>query len=173
MESRRKLGPILKELFVWLLTLLLAFVFFATGAAKLTDGGGWTARFNHWGFPVWFRIFIGALEVLSALLLIVPRLATVGALLVGVIMLGGIGTHLVNHEPREVFHEVGPLLFAFIIFLFRRSRIWSSPLNKPPQNPVHPGGSADPSALPPHAETAAPNHASFIQRMGRQPLKYL
>src|SRR4051812_17704467 len=91
-------GRIALTVVVWLLTLLLAAAFGGAGMAKLTSGGGWARSFAHWGFPVWFRIAIGVAEIGTALLLLVPRTARYGAVLVVAIMIGALVTKGVHHE---------------------------------------------------------------------------
>ena len=84
---------------LWLATLALAAVFFWTGVRKLLGAGGWVAGFTRWGYPPWFRILIGVVEVGSAMLLLVPRLATLGALTIAVTMVGAIATLLAHGAP--------------------------------------------------------------------------
>ena len=50
--------------------------------------------FDAIGLGQWFRYVTGSLEVLSALLLLIPRLNGLGALLLMGMMLGAVPTHL-------------------------------------------------------------------------------
>ena len=60
----------------WLLGLYFASLLVPAGWDKLVPGGSWAEPFAHWGYPAWFRILIGALEVAGAAALLVPRVAT-------------------------------------------------------------------------------------------------
>src|SRR5882672_6858698 len=50
--------------------------------------------FDAIGFGQWFRYVTGSLEVLGAVLLLIPRLSGLGALLLVGAMLGAVATHL-------------------------------------------------------------------------------
>jgi hypothetical protein len=50
--------------------------------------------FNAIGFGQWFRYLTGGIEVVSAVLLLVPRLAFFGALVLIPTMIGAIITHV-------------------------------------------------------------------------------
>src|SRR5262245_34212641 len=85
---------------VWLATILLAFVFLMAGVPKLAGSEAHIRHFVTWGYPDWFRLVVGAIEATSAILLLVPRLAFVGALGIAVIMTGATYTHVVR-VPEE------------------------------------------------------------------------
>ena len=51
-----------------------------------------TARFQSYGYPAWFQMFIGICEVCGAIGLLVPRLAFFAALGLLLIMLGALWT---------------------------------------------------------------------------------
>jgi len=51
-------------------------------------------EFGHMGLGQWFRYFTGSLEVLGALLILLPSLAAFGALLLICIMIGATIMHL-------------------------------------------------------------------------------
>ena len=114
-----------REVLLWGLTGMLIMVFVRAGWDKFDDASGWARAFNFWGYPVWFRVLIGALELGAALLLVWPRTAAYGAAMIMVIMLGGMGTHLfVERRPARVTSELGQLVFSSLVFTGRwRSRI--------------------------------------------------
>jgi putative oxidoreductase len=107
----------------WLVTLFLALVFARAGVNKFDGDGGWARAFVAWGFPAWFRVLIGVLEVAAALLLLVPRLAPAGALLVIAVMLGGMGTHLAHDQARHLRSEVLPIVLATAVLYARRDAL--------------------------------------------------
>jgi putative oxidoreductase len=135
MASREKVLSIAGWTVVWLMTLMLVFVFGNQGVAKFSDTSGWARAFAHWGYPVWFRLLIGVLEVLAAVLILWPRTAPIGAAIIIVVMLGGMGTHIVKDNGRHMTSEVMPIVFASVI-LFARRRQWM------PRTAVRGGGGA-------------------------------
>lgn len=109
----------------WLPAILLVLIFVPQGLAKFDDSSGWARAFRFWGYPDWFRITIGALELLAALLLIAGRTAVLGAMTIMVIMLGGMATHLIFEGGRHITSEVVPLTLATIVFIIRRKQLRS------------------------------------------------
>ena len=107
----------------WLPAILLVLIFVPQGLAKFDDASGWARAFRLWGYPDWFRITIGALELLAALLLITGRFAVLGAMTIMVIMLGGMATHLIFEGGRHMTSEVVPLTLATIVFIIRRKQL--------------------------------------------------
>jgi len=79
---------------VWGIRILLALAFAAAGAAKIAGVPMLVAEFEAIGFGQWFRYFTGAVELLGAVMLLVPRTGFFGALWLGGTMVGALGTHL-------------------------------------------------------------------------------
>ena len=119
-----------QDLALWVPTLFLVYVFARQGTAKFSDTSGWARAFAVWHFPVWFRILIGVCETGAALLLLTRRTAPFGAGLIAMVMLGGMGTHVVTGHPDQVRSEVVPLLLSLIVLagrwphLARMARGW-------------------------------------------------
>jgi uncharacterized membrane protein YphA (DoxX/SURF4 family) len=82
------------EVVLWVLQIASAAMFFLSGFSKLAGAPPMVALFTAIGIGQWFRYLTGALEVLGALLLLVPRLSGVGALLLAGVMTGAIAAHL-------------------------------------------------------------------------------
>jgi uncharacterized membrane protein YphA (DoxX/SURF4 family) len=74
--------------------LLMALVFLAEGADKFSSSRLWIRVFNEIGWGQWFRYFTGVVEIIGALLLLVPLTAWVGAALLICTMLGALMVHL-------------------------------------------------------------------------------
>lgn len=110
-----------KDLLLWVPTLFLVYVFARQGPAKFSDASGWARAFAVWHFPVWFRILIGVGETAAALLLLSRRTASLGAAIIALVMLGGMGTHIYWGQPRQVTSEVLPLALSLIVFAGRWS----------------------------------------------------
>jgi putative oxidoreductase len=111
------------DLALWIPTLFLVYVFARQGAAKFSDTSGWAQAFRFWHFPVWFRILIGVLEVSAAALLLTRRTAAIGASLIVMVMLGGMGTHIYWGRPGQVTSEVLPLVLALLVLWGRRRQL--------------------------------------------------
>ena len=107
----------------WLPALLLVLIFAPQGFSKFSDSSGWASAFRGWGYPDWFRLTIGAVELLAAALLLWGRTAVVGAFLIVVVMLGGMGTHLVLDSGRHMTSEIVPLTLATIVLILRRREL--------------------------------------------------
>ena len=119
----RRAAQVAREVLLWALSLMLVRVFTRAGLDKFDDGSGWARAFAVWGYPVWFRMLVGGIELSAALLLLWPRTAAYGAILIIVIMLGGMGTHiLVEHRPARATSELGQLAFSSIVLAGRWRR---------------------------------------------------
>ncbi|MEA2339068.1 MAG: putative oxidoreductase [Thermoanaerobaculia bacterium] len=106
---------IAKEVAVWLLTLLLVAMFANAGIRKFPESGGWTRMFRLAGFPDWFRILIGVIEVAAAALLLIPRTAAYGAITVIVVMIGALGTVAMTLHGTFMMRGLMPASVALII----------------------------------------------------------
>jgi uncharacterized membrane protein YphA (DoxX/SURF4 family) len=113
------------EVLLWALAAMLIMVFVRAGWDKFDASSGWARAFTFWGYPVWFRLLIGVLEILAALLLLWPRTAAYGAAIIIVVMVGGMGTHVfIEHRPSRVTSELLHFIFASIVLAGRwRTRI--------------------------------------------------
>ena len=103
----------------WIPTILLLLIFLPQGWSKFSDTSGWAGAFRVWGYPDWFRITIGVVEIAGALMLLWGRTAVVGAALLASVMLGGMGTHLVKEGGRHMTSEVVPLTLSTIVLVMR------------------------------------------------------
>ena len=79
---------------LWTLQIVSAALFLFAGTFKLSGAPMMVEMFGAIGLGQWFRYFTGGLEVISAVLLLVPSLARFGALALAVTMVGAILTHL-------------------------------------------------------------------------------
>ena len=79
---------------LWTLQIVSAALFLFSGTLKLSGAPMMVQMFGAIGLGQWFRYFTGGLEVISAVLLLVPSLARFGALAMAVTMVGAILTHL-------------------------------------------------------------------------------
>ena len=91
--STSSLSPI-KRRIVWGLRIVLALVFGAAGLSKLAGAEQMLLVFDAIGVGHWFRYLTGVVEILGAVLLVVPATGFVAAALLLATMLGAIATHL-------------------------------------------------------------------------------
>jgi uncharacterized membrane protein YphA (DoxX/SURF4 family) len=110
---------------LWLIACFLAWVFFRQGLAKFSSTSGWATAFRVWHYPDWFRIAVGVAEVAAAGLVLIPRTAFAGGLLIVGVMLGAMGTHVYWGNPGQVTSEVLPLLLGTLLALGRRKEFFA------------------------------------------------
>jgi putative oxidoreductase len=79
---------------LWAVRGLLALAFAAAGTAKLYGVPMLVEEFEHIGLGQWFRYLTGTLEILGAVLIIIPSTVAFGAALLCCIMIGAIFTHV-------------------------------------------------------------------------------
>jgi putative oxidoreductase len=113
-------GRIVKEVVLWILTLFLALVCLRSGLMKVTGNIFWVRDFHRWGYSDWFRIVVGVAELVSMALLLIRRLASYGASVFSVVMVGAIYTHASHNESSRVPFNLFLLALALIIAFFRR-----------------------------------------------------
>src|SRR3982074_710545 len=75
---------------LWLTQVALAVMFLMAGGSKLAGAPAMVSLFDTLGVGQWFRYVTGAVEVTSAIALLVPSAAIFGALLLIPTMLGAI-----------------------------------------------------------------------------------
>src|SRR5688572_21361317 len=79
---------------LWVLQVLTAAAFLAAGFATLSGQPKMLETFEKVGVGQWFRYLTGAIEIGSAILLLIPRLTPVGAALLLCTMTGAVLAHL-------------------------------------------------------------------------------
>jgi uncharacterized membrane protein YphA (DoxX/SURF4 family) len=79
---------------LWALQVLVALAFVAAGSGKLLGSPDMIALFGAVGIGQWFRYVTGSLEVLGALLHVVPGKTAFGAVLLACVMGGAVVAHL-------------------------------------------------------------------------------
>ena len=79
---------------LWILQIGAAGMFLMVGFFKLSGDPRMVGLFDAIGLGQWLRYVTGSLEVLGAVLLLIPRLSGLAALLLVGVMLGAVATHL-------------------------------------------------------------------------------
>ena len=109
----------------WAFQILAATQFFLTGLDKLSDAPVMVQLFGAVGFGQWFRYVTGIIEVVSAVLLLVPRVAAIGAALLAMTMIGA----LIAHFTVLPFPPVKPIILLVmmgVVFWVRRPDLFSA-----------------------------------------------
>ena len=102
------------------LAIVVAVLFAVAGVVNLARPGPVKRDFARWGYPAWFQWLCGALELLSAALLLWQQTRVLGLTLAGAIMIGALLT-LVRH--REPFRHLAPaLVFSALIVVTLAAR---------------------------------------------------
>jgi hypothetical protein len=96
-----------------ILAMILAVLFAVAGVVNLARPAAVKRDFARWGYPAWFQLLCGALELSSAALLVGRQTRVLGLALAGAIMIGALFTLLRNREP---FGHLAPaLVFSALI----------------------------------------------------------
>jgi putative oxidoreductase len=103
----------------WTLQAIIAAAFLAAGFAKLTGVPFMVDLFAQIGLGQWFRVVTGVVEVTGAVALLIPGLASVGALWLGGTMVGAVATHLFVLHTSPVPAIVLGVLNAVVVYLRR------------------------------------------------------
>lgn len=109
--SRARAGTVA----LWIVQALAAAMFFYAGFLKLTGAPAMMDLFTAIGFGQWFRYLTGGLEILAAVLLVIPRTAVFGALLMVPTMIGALITHAVLG---------GSAVSAFMLLVATSAIVW-------------------------------------------------
>jgi uncharacterized membrane protein YphA (DoxX/SURF4 family) len=117
MRIVRRLGVVL----LWLLQILMAVAFVLIGVVKFADPS-WARNFARWGYPEGFYMVIGVLEAAGGLALLVPRLTSYTAAMLGVIMIAAALTHWLHGEMARV---TPPLMYLAVLVIVGVGR-WRS-----------------------------------------------
>jgi putative oxidoreductase len=79
---------------LWALQILSAGLFLMAGGPKLAGIPSMVQLFDTIGVGQWFRYLTGAIEVVGAVLLLIPSLAAYSAAVLAITMVGAVLTHL-------------------------------------------------------------------------------
>jgi len=106
-----------KTIALWSLQILAAAAFLMAGFAKLSGQPVMVQMFEKIGIGQWIRYVTGTVELVSAILLVVPRVVPVGAALLVCTMCVAVLTHLVRLGGSPLPPLVLGCLAALILWL--------------------------------------------------------
>ena len=98
-----------------ILALAVAFMFAREGIQKLLGDAEALAPFTEFGWPMWFAYSIGVVEVVGAVLLIVPKTRIISALVLAAVMVGAAFTNIANGHPDYIWLNI--VLFVALLLL--------------------------------------------------------
>lgn len=99
------------------LRVLLAAYFCWLAYKGLSGDVAMAADFTRWGYPDWFRLAVAAAQLVGATALLVPNFRLAGVALLGVVLLGAIGTHVLHDPPLTA---LSPLVVMFLVLVASR-----------------------------------------------------
>ncbi len=108
------------------------------GLGKFQSYDGWRFWFETFGYPAWLSPVVGALELIGACLIIVPRLAPYSAMMLSVIMLGALESVLTHETDLGWEDPVIHLVLLAIIGAAHWKRRWRPGGTPAPESPVSP-----------------------------------
>lgn len=91
---------------------ILAVIFFLSGAAKLASLEFENEAFERWGYPLWFMYFVGVVEVSGAVLLLFKQVRALVAAGLGLFMIGPVVTHVLHAEWGMMVLALAIMAFA-------------------------------------------------------------
>ena len=94
-----------RNILTWILRVVVGLAFLGIGIEKLTGTMGTVPFFDAIGWGQWFRYVSGAMDTAGALLILVPRFTSYGALIITCTV--GLGTVLCY--TKNLFNPVFPL----------------------------------------------------------------
>jgi uncharacterized membrane protein len=87
-----------KNIIGWILTVILALAFLMDGGVKLSGQAEMVQNFEKWGLPLTSMYLIGTAEIVGAIGMLIPKTRFLAVLGLMGLMLGAIGTHILNNE---------------------------------------------------------------------------
>lgn len=93
---------------------LVVAAFFGAGLFNAIGTPGTQRDFARWGYPRWWALFTGGLEIMSAVLIVLPASRLVGLALGALIVAAAVVTVLRN---RDFSHLVPLSVFSVLIAL--------------------------------------------------------
>jgi uncharacterized membrane protein YphA (DoxX/SURF4 family) len=108
-ERRRMALSKTNTTLMWGLSILLAALFVFAGAGKVIGLPEMAEGFRGYGYPDWFRVLVGVIEVVCGVGLLIPKVAIDAASFLVIVMVGAVVTELLVGE------SVFPPLIALLL----------------------------------------------------------
>jgi putative oxidoreductase len=114
--------PRWRQIGLWIVKVLLALAFLAAGGAKLFGVPAMVQVFEQVGLGQWFRYLTGTLEVIGAVMVLIPATAAIGGALLAAIMVGATLAHL-TVLPSSPLPAIVLFALSSLVVLAHRSQI--------------------------------------------------
>lgn len=101
-----------KNILLWVLTGMVAFIFLGSAYGKLTGAADAIAMASGFGISESAFKMLGIIELSAVVLFVIPRTSMVGCLLLVAYMGGAIATHLEHQQPI-----VAPIVISSFIWI--------------------------------------------------------
>ena len=108
-------------IFLWAYRILVAAMFLAAAGMKLTGQPMMVAEFDQVGLGQWFRYFVGTLELVGAILVLMPRSTAIGVMLLLVVDAGALIAQVAILHMGWIHVIVTGAVLAGLLFLVRRN----------------------------------------------------
>lgn len=112
----------IEHMISWFLAIILFWFFAINGYPKIIGADPVTQEFESWGYSANFALLIGILEITGAILVLIPRTAFWGALLLFLILIGALYTHI-SYDPVSLPQGVGSLGLTITLLLFALAQL--------------------------------------------------
>lgn len=117
-----------KKIIYWVLTGLVAFIFISSAISKFTANAEMLKMGASFGLNAQTFTILGVIEIVAAILFIIPRTGILGTLLLAAYMGGAIATHLEHALP--FLTQCIIQAFIWIVAVYRFPELRTRILNK-------------------------------------------
>jgi putative oxidoreductase len=107
--------------FGWIILVVTSLFFIMSGSQKLTGAEQMVDLFRNLGYPDWFRLAVGVVELAGAILLLIPRTILYAATALGVLMIGAVISELQLGHGFQVLLP-GQWLLIFVLIVYFKAR---------------------------------------------------
>ncbi len=104
-----------EEIIVWTISVLLTAIFLIAGASHRSDPSGISGGLSQSSNAALSCLFVRAVEISGAVMLLIPRCASVGAVGLAAMMAGVVGKHLAHNESTAAI--VPSVLLALLAII--------------------------------------------------------
>jgi len=94
----------------------LGVVFLGAGISKQIARDFWIETFTGAGLPPWFLHVIGLVEMVAAVLVLIPVTRLLGAAIIGLVMIGAVCTHLVEGQFLATLIPLAMLVLVALLY---------------------------------------------------------
>jgi uncharacterized membrane protein YphA (DoxX/SURF4 family) len=107
-----------RTIIVWILTIITAAVFAMAGFSKISGAEQMVTAFTAFGFPTWFMTLVGIAEVVGAIALLLPPIAS----LAGLGLMGVAGGAFITHMASG--DSIGMAIPSIVVLVLAAIVTW-------------------------------------------------